>query len=365
MVVLRRFFITMALVMSIVFMCSVAYGAAEIDSELKAEIKASIDRGLRWLMEHQKEDGSYAGHAGITALAATAFMRSPRHYIEDDGPFVKNAMKFIASKADKDGAIYDRGPASYITAVALMALVETKNPKYKEIIENAKAFLKGLQLDEGEGLSSDDAMYGGVGYGANTGEREPRGDLSNLHFSLEALKESGVPENDEVWAKAIKFIERCQNRSESNDQPWAKDDGGFIYHPAPRSEDAEKSYGSMTYAGVESFIYANVDKNDDRVQAAVGWIKNNYTVDGNPPIGGKGLYYYYHTMAKAFAVYGEPLITDSDGVQHNWYEDLARKLIALQREDGSWINEEDRWMESMPALVTAYAVLALSIGYPE
>jgi squalene-hopene/tetraprenyl-beta-curcumene cyclase len=361
----RRLCVTVALILSFVFVCSVAYAAAEIDSELKEEIKTSIDRGLRWLRDHQGEDGSYGGHAGITALVATAFMRSPRHYTEDDGPFVKDAIKFIVSKAEPDGAIYDRGPASYITAVALMALLETKNPEYKEIIENAKRYLMALQLDEAEGLTPDDRMYGGVGYGMDTGTFGPRGDLSNLHFSLEALKKSGVPEDAEVWGKAIKFIERCQNRSESNDQPWAGDDGGFIYHPAPRSEDESRSYGSMTYAGVESFIYANVDKDDERVKAAVRWIKDNYTLDENPPIGARGLYYYYHTMAKAFAVYGEPVITDSHGVQHNWYEDLARKLLELQKDDGSWVNEEDRWMESMPTLVTAYAVLALSIGYPE
>lgn len=382
----RRFYIMIALIVSFAFVCSASYATGEIDSELKAEIKASVDRGLKWLMEHQKKNGSYEDHAGITALVATAFMRSPRHYTEDDGPFVKDAIKYVVSEAKPDGAIYNenKGPANYCTSIAIMALLETKNPAYKDIIERAKNYIMGLQLDEGEGLTPDEPMYGGFTYGGEPGRRPPRqregedaspqrpridrsrrGDMSNLHFALEALKESGVPEDAEVWEKAIKFIERCQNRSESNDQPWAGDDGGFVYNPAPSSEERSKSYGSMTYAGVESFIYANVDKNDERVQDAVRWIKDNYTLDENPPIGAYGLYYYYQTMAKAFALYGEPAITDSYGVQHNWYEELARKLLELQKDDGSWVNTEDRWMESNPALVTAYAVLALSIAYPE
>ncbi len=365
MLISRRTYITIALTLVFIFWVFVAFSAAEIDKELKAQIDTAIERGIKYLQEHQDPEGSYGKHAGITALVATAYMRCPKHYTEKDGAFLKDAIKYIVSKAEPDGSIYDRGPASYITAVALMALVETKNPEYKEIIKKAQQYMLNLQIDEGEGISGDNNMYGGFGYGKINPGEAPRADLSNLHFSLEALKASGVPKDADVWDKAIKFIERCQNRSESNDQKWAKDDGGFIYQPSPRSENESRSYGSMTYAGIESFIYANVDKNDPRVQDAVKWIKNNYSLDENPPIGLNGLYYYYHTMAKAFNVYGERTITDSKGVKHDWYEELALKLVKLQKEDGSWVNEADRWMESNPILVTAYAILALSIVYPK
>jgi squalene-hopene/tetraprenyl-beta-curcumene cyclase len=338
---------------------SVVY-AAEIDKDLKDEIKASIDRGLRWLRGQQEEDGSYLHHPGITALVATAFMRSPRHYTEADGPFVRDAIEYLVSLAKPDGSIYDKDLPNYNTSVSLMALNETKKRAYKEIIKRAQRYLMDLQADEGEGYTPDDKMYGGMGYGGDL-----RPDMSNLQFALKALKDSGVPDDADVWEKAIKFIERCQNRSESNDQPWASDDGGFVYYPGYSMAGGTKSYGTMTYAGVLSLIYADVDKNDDRVQAAVRWLKDNYTLEENPPIGAQGLYYYYHTMAKALSAYGEPVITDSDGVQHNWYEELARKLLDLQRPEGHWVNEEDRWMEALPLLTTTYAILALSVGYPE
>ncbi|MBD3182952.1 hypothetical protein GF312_11725 [Candidatus Poribacteria bacterium] len=334
-----------------------SYAASEIDPELKKKVEASIDRGLRWLKEQQEDDGSYAHHPGITALVATSFMRSHREYSEEDGPFVKNAIKYLVSMAKPDGSIYDQALPNYNTSVSLMALTSTENPEYNEIIKKAQNYLMMLQADEGEGYSPDDKMYGGIGYGGDL-----RPDMSNLHFSLQALKESGVSDDAEVWDKAIKFIERCQNRSESNDQPWAGDDGGFVYYPGNSKAGGTRSYGTMTYVGILSFIYANVDKEDDRVQAAVKWIKDNYTLEENPPIGAQGLYYYYHTMAKALKAYGKPVITDSNGVQHNWYEELANKLISLQKPEGYWINEEDRWMESMPLLTTTYAILALSMG---
>lgn len=350
---------TFSLVFIIYASCDV-YAEATIDKALKAQIKASIDRGLKWFMEQQEKDGSYAHHPGITALVATAFMRSPRHYVEDDGPYMKNAIKYVVSMAKPDGSIYDQDLPNYNTSTAIMALTETKNPAYKEIIQQAQKFIMGLQFDEDKGYTPEDRSYGGIGYG-----NDLRPDMSNLKYSLEALKESGVPKDADVWEKAIKFIERCQNRSESNDQSWAGNDGGFVYRPGYSMAGGTKSYGTMTYAGILSFIHANVDKNDPRVQDAVKWIKSNYTLDENPNMGAQGLYYYYHTMSKALTVYGEPIITDANGVQHNWYEELARKLIKLQKPEGYWVNEEDRWMENMPILSTSYAILALSIGYPE
>lgn len=349
----------MAAILAVVF-ATHTYGAGEINKELKDEVKASIDRALRWLRDQQAEDGSYMHHPGMTALVVSAFMRSPRQYTEADGPFVSKATKYLVGLAKPDGSIFDKDLPNYNTSVSLMALTLTKNPEYKDIMDRAQKYLMILQADEGEGYESGDVMYGGIGYGGDL-----RPDMSNLQFSLKALKESGVPADADVWEKAIKFIERCQNRSESNDQPWSTDDGGFVYYPGNSKAGDTRSYGTMTYAGILSFIYANVDKNDDRVQAAVTWIKNNYTLEENPPIGGQGLYYYYHTMAKALTAYGEPTITDSNGIEHNWYEELASKLLELQKEDGSWINEEDRWMEAIPLLVTTYAVLALSEGYPK
>ena len=148
----RKYRTLIALTLSIIFAIyaySAAYAAGEIDKELKSEIKSSIDRGLRWLREQQEDDGSYAHHPGITALVTTAFMRSPRQYTEEDGPFMKKAMKYLTSLAKPDGSIYDKDMPNYNTSVALMALSEAKNPAYDETIKRAQNYLMVLQADEG------------------------------------------------------------------------------------------------------------------------------------------------------------------------------------------------------------------------
>jgi len=329
----------------------------------------SINKGLEWLRQKQEPNGSFGNYLGFTGLAVTAFLKQPNGKYKSTDPFIKKALDYIVSLQNKDGSIYDKKsqPAlpNYNTSVSIMALSAANDPKYDEVIKKAQGFIKGIQRDK----DPNDKFYGGIGYGDEP-ETASVSDLSNMNMALQALKASNF-KDQQVWSKAIKFLERCQNYSETNDQAWATNDGGFVYAPDGRSKagkDANgipRSYASMTYAGLLSFIYAGVDKNDKRVQAAVNWIKRHYTLDENPPIGKQGLYYNYHTMAKALAAYGKPVITDAKGKKHKWYKELSQKLAKLQKPDGSWINEQSRWFEKNPILVTSYAVLALEAGFPK
>lgn len=335
--------------------------------DLNKRVLASIDKGLEWLETQQGEDGLFADHPGMTALVLTAFLRHPhKKYSDEKHPFIQKAIDQLISMQQENGAIYDveKQPAlpNYITATSVLALTSTSNPKkYEKVIKKAQNFLKSLQIQDEESV-----YYGGIGYGS----RETVNDLSNLNLAIQALKESGS-DDDEVWKKAVKFLERTQNRSESNDQKWAGNDGGFIYSPDGESKagtdenGSPRSYASMTYAGLLSFIYANVDKDDERVKAAVQWISKHFTVEENYGMGAQGLYYNYHTMAKALRLYGKDTIIDAKGVSHDWYQELAEKLIEVQKPDGSWANENSRWMEALPVLATSYAILSLDTAYPK
>jgi squalene-hopene/tetraprenyl-beta-curcumene cyclase len=110
----------------------------------------------------------------------------------------------------------------------------------------------------------------------------------------------------------------------------------------------------MTYAGLKSFIYAGLTKDDQRVKAAWDWITKNWSLDENPGMrlgkpeqAQQGLYYYYHTLARALNAYDQPTITDPQGNTHDWRIELIAKLKSLQREDGSWAGDK-RWMEDNP-----------------
>ena len=245
--------------------------------------------------------------------------------------------------------------------------------KYDKTIEEAAGFLKNLQWDDGEGHAETSQFYGGQGYG-----NHKRPDASNTSFFVDALQAAGEDPQSEAMQKALKFMSRCQNlQSPHNGQEFtqktsADDRGGFIYTPVgPETKAGEtpegglRSYASMTYAGLKSFLYAGVKRDDIRVQAALDWISRHYSLDSNPGMGNQGLYYYYHVFAKALTAHKERFITDQQGVKHNWRAELVEELRSRQSPDGSWTNVADRWFEGDPNLVTAYSLLALSYCHPD
>lgn len=332
----------------------------KMDSSLRSTAQRSVDEGLRYLRGTQLEDGSWSHSVGVTALALRAYLESHRAYNETDGAFITRPVQFILSHVNDDGSISETEQnENYNTATAMMALKLLNNPKYNETLANAQKFLLGLQIDEGEGYAPDHRYYGGIGYG---GDERP--DLSNQYMAMEALRANAVDPGNPVWERALVFINRSQNRSESNDQEWAANDGGFTYMPGFSPHGETGSYGGMTHAGLISLLFAGVDKNDPRVAAAYDWIRANYTVDENPGAADRqGLFYYYVTFATSMYAFGEVEITDTDGNVHNWRNDLSAKLIELQDDDGSWINKiSSRWWEDNRDLVTSRSVIALNLA---
>jgi squalene-hopene/tetraprenyl-beta-curcumene cyclase len=338
---------------------------------LRAEVTQAVDRALSSFEKAQKKDGSWEESPAITALVLKCFFDSPARLRAADHPPLARGLAYLEGTAHPDGSIYDKDLPVYNTALAVLALRAAQNADYEPLIQRARDYLVSVQADEGKGVESADPAYGGFGYGGGS-----RPDLSNLSMAVDALRDAGLPEDSPVWKRVVTFVSRCQNNTSTNDaagvgklsQVVATDDGGFFYSPTeskagelqlPNGKLGYKSYGSMTYAGLKSFIYAHLSKDDPRVEAALRWVRSHYTLEENPEMGAEGLYYYYHTFAKALSTYGEDVIVDASGTGHPWRVDLARKLLSLQRADGSWQNANPRWWESNPVLVTSYAVLAL------
>jgi len=352
--------ILLALVAGVALATPAAHAADGMDPALREKARRAVDAGLHYLRGQQAADGSVARSVGITALSLRAFLESHRGYNEGDGPFITRQVDFLMSKINGDGSISESlQNRSYNTAVALNALAATKNPKYEAVMSAARKFLIHHQIDEEEGYKQDHRYYGGIGYG---GDERP--DMSNVYLALEGLKAASTDPKDPVWQKALVFVNRSQNRSESNDQRWAANDGGFIYMPGwnpPEFENGTSSYGGMTAAGLISLLFAGVDKSDPRVQAAYKWMTASYTLDVNPGTTKKhGLFYFYNAFAKVMAAYGEDSFIDGKGQKHNWRSELAQKLVSLQAADGSWSNpDSNAWWEDKPQLVTAWSVIAL------
>jgi squalene-hopene/tetraprenyl-beta-curcumene cyclase len=355
----------------------------------KSEAKGAIDKGLRYLTEHTNPQGRWGFNSkvpddlGITSLILLAAIESPRKYQEADAPWIRDNLKWIASSQKPDGSIHGGMLATYNTAIAVLALKASGNAEYKPVLDKAVAYISLIQADEGEKFQPADRYYGGVGYG---GDQRP--DMSNTHFAVEAAVAAGMKPDDEFLKKAAVFASRSQNRSESNDlkdkDVIPGNDGGGYYSPGtnpgeakagfitlPDGKKIRRSYGSMSYCLLKTYKLCNLQPTDPRVVALVEWLSKNYKLDYNPGMDeankdkpeGKysGLYYYYLSMARTLGSYKTDVLKDPSGKPINWREDLAKTIVKLQREDGSWANEKnnDFWEDS-PYVATAMALNALN-----
>ncbi|MCF7837694.1 MAG: hypothetical protein K9N49_03605 [Candidatus Marinimicrobia bacterium] len=362
-------------------------GQIGLDPSLRREAQAALDRGVTWLLARQDARGFWSNpeFPALTALPLWALAAA-----EVDRPAaIEAAIGYLLDCVHPNGAIYrepteDRrggGLPTYNTALSMTALAAVNRPELTPVILKARAYVADSQALEGT-----DLYEGGFGYDAQTGRAYA--DLSNTVIALEALRLTEHLEDqrtegeraDPDWEAAQRFLARVQHLPETNPAGWVDDSpaqrGGFIYRPDQSQagtierEDGTvtfRAYGSMTYAGLLSLIFAGVDRDDPRVRSAFDWSVRHWCLAENPGMGTSGLFYFYNVLSKALAAYGRTQFTTDAGAEVNWRAELARTLIAQQQIEpdtgaGYWVNADGRWWEADPVLVTAYSLLALDMA---
>jgi squalene-hopene/tetraprenyl-beta-curcumene cyclase len=350
---------------------------------------AAINAGLGYLKTQQEPGGGWLTGVraaptdrpelpspiavAATAMAIKAFAQHDAALLGEEG--FAGALRFIHRAQRQDGSFEGGALTNYVTSAVVMALSTIDRHDFGDELRDATSWLELNQWDQSEGLSARQDWFGGAGYG-----ERGRPDVSNTQTMLDALYEAGYSPDEPAVQRALSFISRAQNLRATNSAAWTGDDGGFVYTPANGGESmgseaagvgrhgekiatgqprSLRSYGSMTYAGFKSMLYAGLSPDDVRVRAAFDWIRRHWSFDENPGLGQQGLYYYYHTMARALRAAQQDEITDTAGTKHNWRQELIDALAARCRNDGSWQNTADRWLEGQPAMATVYAVLAL------
>lgn len=351
---------------------STQQATASDEGDDKARDQA-IAKGLAFFKSSQREDGTFSPEVGpgLTALAVSAAIRCGQSI---DDPMVAKGLKALESYVKPDGGIYggDR-LKNYETCIAVMCFADANGAdaggdgRYDEILANAAKYLKSLQYGATGDVDESDSWFGGVGYG---GPQRP--DLSNTAYMIDALIASGEDNDSEAIQRALNFVTKCQNlasdEAAANSIAARINDGGFRYE-MPQDESSVKeedltgglrSYGSMTYAGLKSMVYAGLTEDDPRVKAALKWLQENYSVKEHAGQGDAGLYYYYHLMSTALVASKLDELKGADGENHVWRNELVSELASRQNEDGSWTNSNARWLENNADLATAFALLALA-----
>jgi squalene-hopene/tetraprenyl-beta-curcumene cyclase len=354
-------------------------------------------RGIDFLLKQQEKGvffirtpGGNFPDAGLTGMALAALQTKPASLrTAQEREVVTAGLDWLLGIQNQDGS-FGKENVNYTTCSTINALSRSAHPRAKAAMDRAQKFILTIQNTEDLGYSSNDRDYGSIGYGG-----DERGDLSNLQFALESLRNSGLDEGHEAFAKAIVFLQRTQNlravndfsaRTRADTGEWQSvvsgNDGGAAYYPGnspagyielPDGTAVPRSYGSMTYALLKAYTLAGIEADDPRVQAAVKWIQGHWTVEVNPgadprlgeAVPYQGLFYYYTVMAQALAVAGVdeielPTEAGNEPRKVNWRKSLRTHLEGLQAQDGSWLNQKNgRWWEDQALVCTFYALLAL------
>lgn len=371
-----------------------------LSESLRREANAAAARAVAWLKARQQADGHWSNpaHPALTGFPVWALSLAGNR----TAPEVRKGVDFLLGCARENGAIYREpeagsktgGLSNYNTAICMVGLHFSGDPRATPVVLKARTFIAGAQHLGG------DIYRGGMGYDAASGRAYA--DLSNSYIGYEAMRltqsvEDQRPEGQAPanlnWDAAREFIQHTQNDPDVNPQPWASDDpnekGGFAYHPEQTRSGTYtneqgvvkfRSMKGMSYAGLLSYIYADVQKTDPRVQATVRWIVHHGGLEGNRPSPSadprdtqeekEGLYYLYNVMAKGMAAYGQDVFRPENKPAFNWRVQLIERLLSLQKTDpdsgqGYWVNEVGRYWESDPVLVTSYALIALQVALGE
>ena len=361
-----------------------------------ASARAAIERALDRLRATQDASGgwmianaaagtdqshpSLSASTAVSALILKAFAQAGATPSTD--PAAAKALALIRHRVRGADGFFAPDPAgglgNYVASAVVSGLAAVDDAADRPLIEEAVKWLSTTQWDQSEGVSPRMDWFGGSGYG-----KWGRPDLSNTQMMLDALHDAQVSADDPAVQRALVFLTRTQNNPPTNPVAWAEagsKDGGFVYTPANGGEsfasDAAgegrsgelipageprslRSYGSMTYAGFKSLLYAGLTKDDPRVQAAYTWIRRHWTFSENPGVGQQGYFYFVHAMARALVASGQVEVVDGKGSAHVWRDELVAALVARQLPDGSWVNATTRWEEGDRDLCTAYCVLAL------
>ncbi|MBL8735359.1 MAG: terpene cyclase/mutase family protein [Planctomycetes bacterium] len=377
-----------------------ALAAQSMPPAAPSQLSEARTKALAWLATQQKGGvftlrmrGRELQDPGLTALGLMALQTKPKDLRSaEEQTTIDQGLAWLLQQQNEDGT-FGKNQPNYVTCVAIGALTRAGDKAHQQALQRAQKSILLFQHLEANGYKPSDPDFGSIGYDGKT-----RGDLSNLHFSLEALHATGLPGDHESFAKALVFLQRTQNLKSTNDhrgktadpdkegamlEAVAGDDGGAVYFPGnspagyqknPDGTVVPRSYGSMTYALLKAYTLAGVKQDDPRVQAAVKWIGTHWDLTGNPGnYDGKdpkakfhGQYYGYLLLAQALdaAKLDEVQAMGADGkpVGVAWRPALKKQLESLQQDDGSWVNHDsERWFENLPLLCTSYALVALEL----
>jgi len=332
--------------------------------EITPEQERAVAQGLAWLAQNQNADGSWTakigfklnnnykwtaddrGHVGVSALACMAFLAGGHLPGRGEyGPVVDSGLDFVLSCVNDDGYITHAGTRMYSHAFATLFLAEvygmTHRDDVKKNLQKAVDFIVKSQNHEGgwryvplareSDMSIVVCQVMALRSARNIGIRVPK---STIERAYNYVVESAVTEEQP------RGFQHAAYRS---------DVGTFHY----QKDHYSRSSFALTSAGVTALHGLGI-YSDKLIAKGVNYLNEDFA-KFNSFWGRTGHYFFWYGH-----YYGvQAMYTQGGQDWKNYFVNLRRLLIDMQRPDGSWPNHEGPGS----AFGTACAVLILEIPF--
>jgi len=311
--------------------------------ELTAKASAAIDRGLKHLLETQREDGSWAATAeggrgvAVTSLALMAFMsRAEFPGSGPNGDALNRAKDWLLKHAKEapDGYL---GTSMYEHGLATLALTElwgmTRDKEEDDEIQ--KAVERAVEVI----LRSQNAG-GGWRYQPSADAGQDTSVTVMVFIALASARQAGIVVPNETIAKVVTYFESATSQKT----------GGFNYVPTGvQKNDSIACTGGGAYAAQLAGA-----RGSEMVLSAIRFLKERSPgiIEGN-----FGHYYYGHYYA------AQAMVQAGDDYYADWYPQIRDALIKKQGANGAWGGSRNKKGSKAASYETPMAIITLAIPH--
>jgi len=340
------------------------------ESSLQPQTELAIERGLEFLAQHQRSDGSWRlqdfdtpvlirSDTAATALAVLAFQGAGyTHNQFKYAPTVDKALKFLIRHQAANGDLYiPQDPASdqnawlYSHAIASLAMCEavgmTQDDQLRPAAQKAINFM----------VASQDPRRGGWRYRPGAGA-----DTSVTGWFMMAFK-SGQLAGLDVPTTTMDTLEQFLIASQSP----AGEPHLFRYNPyaadTPQQRHGLQPTSVMTSVGLLMRLYTGWKRDRMEMMNGADYLLTHLPEHGTETATKRDTYYWYYATQVMFHMRGQRWQT--------WHDRLYPLLIHTQITDGEWAGSwdpllptPDLWARYGGRLyVTTLNLLSLEVSY--
>lgn len=274
---------------------------------------AAIGRGLRWLVDHQQDDGSfgsgaYRGNVAVTGLAGMALLASGS--TPGRGPHgaaIDRAVDYLLARADTGGYLIDRPSAGhgpmYGHGFATLFLAECHGMSRRADLREKLALATQL-------IVNSQNADGGWRYYPQRADADISVTVCQV-MALRAARNAGIDVPKETIDRSIEYVKRSQNA-----------DGGFMY----MLQGGESAF-PRSAAGVVGLFCAGVYEGPEVVKG-LDYLMNFLPTEQSFRRETYWLYGHYYAVQAMWQAGGERW--------NRWYPAIRDELVRRQMNDGSW-----------------------------